>query len=59
MPSYLSTLSFKSGENVRILEEKELQTLPADSPYPEKKFIKFNWLRPRLHKHLRKLKINV
>ncbi|MEI7758307.1 MAG: hypothetical protein WCI80_04630 [Bacteroidota bacterium] len=39
--------------------QKELQTLPADSPYPEKKFIKFNWLRPRLHKHLRKLKINV
>lgn len=33
-----------------------LQDLPSYSPYPEEKFIKFNWFLPRLHKHLRKFK---
>jgi len=38
--------------------KKELITLEANSPYPKNKFIKFNWLIPRLHKLSKKLKSN-
>lgn len=37
---------------------KELATLETNSPYPKNKFIKFNWLTPRLHKLSKKLKRN-
>ena len=38
--------------------KKELMALEANSPYPKNKFIKFNWLIPRLHKLSKKLKSN-
>lgn len=36
--------------------KKEMLNLEIDSPYPQNHFIKFNWLRPRLHKLIKKLK---
>ena len=35
--------------------KKEMLSLEIDSPFPQNHFIKFNWLRPRLHKLIKKL----